>query len=403
MVKEYLNIAIKSLRTRPLRSWLTILGIVIGVFLVISLVSLSEGIKQAALKELKMMGKDVIMIFPGEFDDFMTTMVGGVKMTDEDVTAISRAQGVDLAVPTAYKGVVIRYEGKKKMVLLYGIPLRDGLDFFKEDMGWSITDGRWPIPGKREVFVGQAVANDIFPNLRVGDSASINGQQFEIVGILRSLGNKQDDSMVSLDLPSFRQITGEREGAQFVMARAKPGYNVDEVVENIKDQLSETRKRRRGEDLPSYSVLSSEKVAGIVGNIMGLIQAMVFALASIAIVVGGIGIMNTMYTSVHERTKEIGIMKAVGAKRSTINLIFLIESGMVGLIGGAGGVLLGIILAKAIEIFGQIHPVFYLEATVSWWLILFGLGFSFLIGCVSGFLPARKASKLKPVDALRYE
>ncbi|HQK63837.1 MAG TPA: FtsX-like permease family protein, partial [Candidatus Staskawiczbacteria bacterium] len=146
-----------------------------------------------------------------------------------------------------------------------------------------------------------------------------------------------------------------------------------------------------------------EKTASIVGNVMGLIQAVIIGFASIAIVVGGIGIMNTMYTSVRERTKEIGIMKAVGAKNKTITTIFLIESGIFGMLGGVGGTLLGIILAKGIEIYFQIHPLFYLKADVGPGLIAFSLAFSFLVGCISGYLPARSASKLKPVDALRYE
>lgn len=139
------------------------------------------------------------------------------------------------------------------------------------------------------------------------------------------------------------------------------------------------------------------------GNIIGMIQAVVFGLASIAILVGGIGIMNTMYTSVRERIREIGVMKAVGAQNRTIRLIFLFEAGIVGLIGGIGGVVLGIGLAKGVELYFQIHPVFLLKASASPWLILFGLFFSFAIGCLSGYLPARSAAKLNPVDALRYE
>jgi len=129
----------------------------------------------------------------------------------------------------------------------------------------------------------------------------------------------------------------------------------------------------------SYSVLTSDKITSIVGNVIGLIQAVIIGFASIAIVVGGIGIMNTMYTSVSERTKEIGIMKAIGAKNKTIVTIFLIESGIFGMLGGIGGTLLGLLFAKAIEIYFQIHPLFYLKADVSPSLILFSL--AFLLAC----------------------
>jgi len=188
-----------------------------------------------------------------------------------------------------------------------------------------------------------------------------------------------------------------------VIAKAKSDYLTEDVVENIKENLEETRKIRRGEELPSYTVLGSEKMTDIIGSVMGLIQAAIFGFASIAIVVGGIGIMNTMYTSVFERIREIGIMKAVGAKNKTITLIFLIESGMFGLIGGLGGIILGLGVAKAVEFVCQSQNLFMLKASITPQLILFGLAFSFLVGCVAGFLPARQAAKLNPTEALKYE
>lgn len=175
------------------------------------------------------------------------------------------------------------------------------------------------------------------------------------------------------------------------------------MAKNIKNNLLEVSKRRSGDKEPSFSVLTNEEVSGIVNNIMGVIQIAVVGFASIAIIVGGIGIMNTMYTSVHERTREIGILKAVGARNSTITAIFLIESGVIGLVGGTGGVILGLGLSKLIEFSTRNSSIYFLKSSISPSLVIFGLAFSFLIGCISGFLPARGASKLKPVDALRYE
>jgi len=402
-LKEYIKIAIRSLRTRPMRSWLTMTGIVIGVFLIMSLLSLSEGLKGAVMTQLRMMGKDIIMIMPGEITDVVSMMVGGLELTDDDIKAIKKAEGVDILIPMAYRGEAVRYEGEKRTVLLCGIPLGESLDIFKTDMGFELIEGRWPTPGKREIFVGYLVPKEIFPGMKVGTQITLKGKQFEVVGVLKSVGSKQDDSQVYIDLDIYREITGERTGAKMAMAKVEPGYSADEVVENIKESLEESRKRRRGEDLPSYTVISSEKMTDIVGNIMGLIQVAIFGFASIAIVVGGIGIMNTMYTSVHERIREIGIMKTVGAKNKTIVTIFLIESGIFGLVGGIGGIILGLGLAKIVEIYCQTQNLFLLKASITPQLILFGLAFSFLVGCLSGFFPARRAAKLKPVDALRYE
>lgn len=404
-IKEYAKIAVNNLRTRRLRSWLTTVGVVIGVFLIVSLISLSEGLKNAVLAQLKMMGRDLIMIMPGNIEDLMTSVAGGAELSDSDIKAIKQSNGVDFAVSMVYTAETMRYGGEKKTSIIYGNNWRDALKIYKDDMGWSLKEGRWPSPGKPELLAGSLIKETIFPKLKIGDAIVIQGRKFEVVGILNSIGSKQDDSMAGIDINIYKDITGDRTGAKQVFAKVKPGYSANQVVENIKRNLEENRKRVRGqkESDSSFSVLSSDKIMNIVGNIMGLIQAVIIGFASIAIVVGGIGIMNTMYTSVHERVKEIGIMKAIGAKNRTINSIFLIESGIFGMAGGIGGTALGIILAKTIEIYFQVHPLFYLKADVSPGLIIFSLTFSFLIGCISGFLPARSASKLKPVDALRYE
>jgi len=402
--KEYFKIAFKTIATRRVRSWLTTIGIVIGVFLIVALISLSQGLKNAVLQQLSMVGKDLLIIMPGDISDF-TAMMGGNKLSEEDLKIIRQTPGVEKIASVDYTSVIMRYGDEKKNVLFYGADFREGLDIFKNDVGWSVALGRWPISGKNEIIVGSIVASETFPNLKVGTEATIKGKKFIVAGILNSVGSKQDDSMVGVDLNIFRSITGESKGAKQAMAKISPEYSPEKVAQKIKSSLDENRKRQIGqkESDSSYSVLTSEKITSIVGNILGLIQAVIIGFASIAIIVGGIGIMNTMYTSVSERTKEIGIMKAIGAKNGTITTIFLVESGIFGLLGGVGGTLLGMIFAKSIEIYFQIHPLFYLKADVSLSLILFSLTFSFAIGCLSGYFPAKRASKLKPVEALRYE
>jgi putative ABC transport system permease protein len=387
-----------------MRSWLTVLGIVIGIFLVVSLLSLSEGLKESVMRELRMMGGDIIIVYPGEVSDMITTMMGGVELKNKDIEAIRRADGVDTVLEMPWAGSMVRHFQETKMALVYGIDLDDGLSLLRDNMGWEMVEGEFPRPGRREVMVGNLVPKDLFPEMIAGDSINIQGKEFTVSGVLRSLGNKQDDLVVAMDLSDFREATGKREGTPVAMVRLKEGYDTNIVAENIEKELEQSMTRRKDEDSPSFSVMTSETVTDMVDNIMGMIQMAVVSFASIAILVGGIGIMNTMYTSVKERTKEIGVLKAVGAKRSDITKIFLFEAGIIGTIGGIGGVVLGLLLAISVEIyFSQIHPVFYLEAHISIWLVLFGLGFSFVVGCLSGFLPARQGAKMKPVDALRYE
>ena len=403
--KEYVKIAIRNVRTRRLRSWLTIIGVLIGVFLIVSLISLSEGLKGAVLAQLNMIGKDLITVMPGDISAGISSFIGGGTLSDEDIKTMKKVTGVAVVVPMNYQAETMRYGDKKKTVIVYGNPWKDALDIYVNDMGWSLNRGAWPIPGKSEVVLGSIVAKETFPGIEVGDEAVIKGKKFKVVGIMNSIGSKQDDSMVGIDWDIFKNLTGETKGAKMAFAKLKAGYLPDKVADDMKSQLEDNKKRKRGQEpeTGSYSVLTSEKITSIVASVMGVIQAVIIGFASIAIVVGGIGIMNTMYTAVRERTKEIGVMKAIGAKRSTINIIFLIESGIFGLIGGLGGTAVGLLLSKSIEIYFQVHPLFYIRANVSPGLILFSLTFSFLIGCGSGFFPARTASKLKPVDAQRYE
>ncbi len=405
-IKEYFKISLRNLRTRSLRSWLTILGIVVGIFLIISLLSLSQGIKKAINEQMEAMGGDMIMVMPGSEENLMGMMVGGEVLEKQDIAAIEKTKGVEDVLIMSYRGIVARYKEEAKMVLLTGLPWDKGLEILERFQGWSLSEGRWPIPGKREVAVGKQWIIDIFKEkVKVNQEIVMKGRKFKVVGILNSLGNKSDDSNIYLDIELYQDLTGEKKGsARVAMVKIEEGLSADEVAEDIKESLQKTRKRRFGEDTADFAVVTAEKMIGITNNILGIIQSAIILFASIAILVGGISITNTMFTSIRERTREIGIMKAIGAKNSTVLTIFLIEAGIIGLAGGSGGIILGIICAKIIELYSQANPLFYFSVSISPGLILFGFAFSILVGCFSGFFPARRAARLKPVEALRrYE
>lgn len=405
-IREYFKIAFRNLRTRSLRSWLTILGIVIGVFLIISLLSLSEGIKNTITKQLRSLGGEMIFVMPGDISNPISILVGGSNLEKEDTEAIKKTKGVEKIITFSYQSSVVRYGEEGKTVFINAFAWAEGREILENFQGWSIKQGRWPVPGKREVIVGQQVAADIFKKpVKVNSEIVIKGKKFEVVGILNSLGSKTDDTAIYIDLPIFQDLTGERrDTAQAAMVKVENGSNMETVAKEIKKNLQETRKRRAGTDSADFSVITSEKLGDIAGGILAVMQFAIIAFAGIAILVGGIGITNTMFTSVRERTREIGIMKAIGAKNSAILTIFLFESGIIGFAGGIGGTFLGMIMAKTIEIYGQMHPLFYFSASMSPSLILFGLVFSFVIGCLAGFFPAKTAAELRPVEALRrYE
>jgi putative ABC transport system permease protein len=403
-IKEYFKIAFRNLRSRLLRSWLTVLGIIIGVFLIISLLSLSEGLKTTINQQLQSLGGEMVMVMPGSSEDiFSSLMFGGSKLEREDLDAISRAEGVDKVLGFSYSGSIIRYEGESKQAAIGGFsPWKEGLDILSVFQGWTLSDGKWPIRSN-EVLIGSQVANKIFSKeVEVGAEMTIKGRKFKVAGILNSLGSQQDDSMIYMDMEVYQSLTGDKRGtASYAMVLLKEGFDENTAAENIEEKLKETRKRRVGTEEDDFSVITSEKMGEIAGNILGIIQIVIIGFASIAILVGGIGIANSMFTSVRERTREIGIMKAIGAKNSAILWIFMIEAGIIGVLGGVGGLLLGTILAEAVAYYAKLNPSFYFTTTIAPWMIVFALAFSFTVGCLAGFFPAKQAAKLKPVEALR--
>jgi putative ABC transport system permease protein len=352
------------------------------------------------------LGGEMIFVMPGDISNPLSLFMGGSKLEKEDLEAIKKTEGVEKVLTNSYQSVVARYKDEGKTVFLGGVPWQEGKDILEKYQGWSLKDGRWPTPAKKEVVIGQQIVKGLFKEeVKIDTEIVLKGVKFKIVGILNSLGSKTDDSFIYLDTNLYQNLTGEKRGtAQMALVKIQDNSSLDKVAENIKENLQKTRKRRAGTDVADFSVITSEKMGDIAGNIVKIIQLAVVAFASIAIAVGGIGIMNTMFTSVRERTREIGIMKAVGAKNSAVLSIFLVESGIIGLSGGLGGTLLGVIFAKLIEGYGQVHPLFYFRAAVSPGLVLFGLIFSFVVGCLSGFFPAKRAANSKPVEALRrYE
>lgn len=179
---------------------------------------------------------------------------------------------------------------------------------------------------------------------------------------------------------------------------------MNKVAEDIEKELKKERGEKLSEKSQTFDVLTSEQLLNTFGDVLGIVQAVLVGIAAISLLVGGIGIMNTMYTAVIERTREIGTMKAVGAKNSDILMIFLFESGLLGLVGGAIGIGIGIGMGKIAEYMAADALGSNLfQAAFPWYLIAGALTFSFLIGTISGVLPALQAAKLRPADALRYE
>src|SRR3989338_5252759 len=369
MIGDYFRLAVDSIRHRQLRSWLTILGIVIGISFVVTMISLGEGMKGAVSQQLSRFGPDTLVVFPGKEANLFSGFFGGLHLEDDDVDVVKNTKGVDIAFPVLIKTIRIEF-GDKDNEIVIGFKLaKEG---FKED--------------------------DKGKEIRLNQKVEIDGEKFTVVGIIASLGEREHDFAGYISLDKLRDIIGSSEKeVTNIDIKAAPGVDPNEVAERIKKNL------KRSRDAEDFAVLTSERMGNIAGNIIAVIEVVLLGLAVIALVVGGIGIMNTMYTGVLERTKEIGVMKAIGARNRDIGLIFLMEAGIIGLVGGSIGLAIGVSIAKIVEFIAHQNGLSLLSAYINIWLILFGLGFSFVIGCIAGILPAMQASKLKPVDALRYE
>lgn len=402
MIQDYFKYAFKSITHKGARSYLTMIGIFIGIAAVVSLISLGQGLQDTVSSQFEAMGYDIIMVMPGAG----LSSMGGTSspLTEEDVDVIRDVRGVDLAAGMVSKIAKLEYGNEIKYTWASGIPTGKDMKLIEDMQSIRIREGRKFYDGdKYAAIVGIRVAEGKLFNhhVKVGDKIKINNQQFRVVGNLESIGNNQDDESLFIPLDTAKELFNES-NYMVVLARSKGGEEPSEVAEDIKKKLRRSRDLEKGEE--DFTVQTSEQLLETYSSVLGVIQWVLIGIAAISLIVGGVGIMNTMYTSVLEKTKEIGVMKAVGARNSDIQLLFLIESGMLGMAGGIVGCLIGLGLSKVIELASkEAIGSDILHAYISPELILGALAFSFTVGCLSGLLPARQAASLKPVDSLRYE
>lgn len=403
-MKDHLSLAFNNLKRRKLRSWLTMIGIFIGIAAVIALVSLGQGLQNYITEEFEKLGKDKIIIMPKTMSTPGSVTSESLMLTTDDLKIIEDVRGVDWAIGFLTKQDIMHFREEATIVYTIGTN-PDELDLLEEMQSYEILEGRNLKEGdKYKIVVGynHAYGKIWERNLEIGDKVEIEGTEFEVVGIMDKIGNAIDDASVYLPKEILKEILNTGNEESQIMAKTAQGFDPKEVSETIERKLRQSKNEKEGQE--TFTVQTSEQLLNTFQSIFSVVQAVLVGIAAISLLVGGIGIMNTMYTSVLERTREIGTMKAVGAKNSDILMIFLFESGLLGLVGGAIGIAIGIALSKSAE---YIATVFLgtnlLRADTSLALVLGALAFSFLIGTLSGIFPAMKAAKLKPVDALRYD
>lgn len=405
MISDYLSYAFKNLKYRKVRTWLTMVGIVIGIAAVVSIISLGQGLEDMVTGQFEDMGADKITIMPGS--SLMSMGMAAISLNQKDHDVIKRTKGVEYVTGMIYSSIRIEYKDESEYTFVIGLPLDsdskrifDTMQNFKIDYGRDLKDG-----DNNVVVVGSSVAEDdkIFEKgVSIGSKITIKGVDFKVIGVLETLGNEQDDRSVYINIDRSRDIFGNKEDYDMFFVQAKSGFDVSEVADDITDALRKSRDLKEGEE--DFNVQTTEQLQESFGTIFSIVQWFLIGIASISIVVGGIGIMNTMYTSVLERTYDIGIMKAVGAKNSDILMLFVIEAGTLGAVGGIVGMIVGGGFAKLIEIVAKnALPADLLKAHLGVELLVGAVLFAFVVGMASGAFPARQAARMKPVDALRYE
>lgn len=397
-VEEISKLALRSLVRNKTRSVLTMLGIIIGVSAVILLVSIGQGLQDFITNQFESLGSNVVAVLPGKLEGGGFSSGGpnfaGTKLTTKDVADISKLGG---AVESA--GAAIQYPTSISNLGLskYGTVLGIDQNYVKirnlsVDSGRLINDADVRV-SRNVAVVGTSISEKLFgSDNAIGKKVTIGGQKFEVVGMLHQIGSGgfgvDTNSYVLIPITSAQKVFGIK-GVQAIAAKAVDKENIPLAISQIKKLLG---KRMKSDE---FSVVDSGSIVQTINQVLGVLTLALGGIAAISLVVGGVGIMNIMLVSVTERTREIGLRKAVGAKPSDILYQFLIEAVVLSLGGGIIGVAIGTLGAWAISHF--------IETTVTFWSVALSFGVSALVGVVFGVTPAARASKLNPIEALKYE
>ncbi len=403
MITDYFKLAVRNIRKRKLRSWLTLIGIFISVAVIFILISLSLGLQGAIEEQFQMLGSDKLFIQPkGSFGP--PGSGGAVSLTIEDVNIVEKINGVKSVSYITIGNAKVEFNHEARYLMIAGIP-SDGLDLYMESGAMSIEGGK-NLQDKEtgKIIVGYDFKyNAIFDKIvNPGSKLIINDKEFEVNGIVSRIGNPSDDKNIIMNIEDFKVLFNSGERADVIFVQIESGENIRDVASRI--ELKLRKFRGTSEKNQDFTILTPEELLKSFQTILMIITAFLISIAGISLIVGAVGIANTMYTSVIERTREIGVMKAIGAKNSDILSIFVIEAGMIGMIGGIIGVIIGIGVVKIVEYIAinQLGTTL-LRAAIPAYLVVGCILFSFAIGSLSGFFPARQASRIKVVDALRYE
>ena len=390
---EAFRVALDALRANRLRSLLTMLGVIIGVAAVVALVAIGSGAKREVESQVEGLGSNLILVLPGRVEFGSAPSVSRLELADVDV--LSRVVGDPRSVATTVaSGELARVGNREAFVTVNGVNENASVVFNRplargDNISATDVDTR-----RRVAVLGSGAADRLFADVDpVGRQVSIAGVRFRVIGVFDEVGSTfgvSRDDEVHVPVTAAQRLLGvERIDGFAVKAPTTEG------IEGLQSRLVDALQQKYpGEE---FSALTQTQILGTIGRILGLLTAVLAAIAAISLLVGGVGVSNIMLVSVRERTREIGLRKALGARQRDILLQFLIEAVLLTTIGGLIGIALGVGGSLLLD---SVSP---LPAVISWWSPLLAFGVSVAVGVFFGVAPARRAGRLDPVVALRTE
>ena len=401
---ELIKMAALSLVANKLRTILTMLGIIIGVAAVIAMVSVGMGVRSNVVSSISRLGSNMLIVMSGSANR------GGVRggagsvttLTYDDAKAIKdRVKNIDYVSPTVQGSYQVVYGHENWSTTVTGVvPEYSAIQSLSMQSGIFFTEHDVDVRN-RVAVIGPTVAKNLFNTVNpVGKKIRIGNAPYTVIGLLaskgQSTGGQDQDDVVLIPLTTAQERLMGITYVRSVNVQVSTQDKMDEVQANIEKLLRQRHRIREGVE-DDFNVRNMTSLMETMTQTTTMITLLLGSIAGISLIVGGIGIMNIMMVSVTERTREIGIRKAIGATYNSIMLQFLIESTMISILGGLIGIGIGIGVAKAISQFGNFTTV------ISGASIAASFGFSLFVGIFFGMLPARKAARLDPIDALRYE
>jgi putative ABC transport system permease protein len=411
-LSENIRLALRALSANKLRAVLTMLGIIIGVAAVITLLSVGQGVEDFIVAEFEDLGNNLLFVFPGRLEPGSgPPRPGGGGLTNEDVAALAdpmRVPNVVAVVPDYSRPAAVTRAGNEARTQISGTTANfPEVRNFYPVAGSFFTDQ--DLNGNARVAVlGQTVYEALFPDgeLPIGETIKINNTNFRVIGIMEEKGgsgfNDQDNLvLVPLTTAQRRLFPARRSDGQFrvdfIYAQALSDERQSAAIAEIEWTLRETHNIGLGDD-DDFTVLSQDELTGAFSQVTSILTIFLSLIAGISLLVGGIGIMNIMLVSIRERTSEIGLRKAVGAKRRDILWQFLVEAMALSVLGGLIGLLIGFVGATTIASLSDT-----LASSLDWSAAVLAIGFSAAVGLFFGIYPASRAASLNPIDALHYE